>query len=1247
MPRVERPLDNGDNALLRFAADLRALREAAGSPTYRVLAQRVHYSVASLSQAAAGRKLPTLAVTLAYVRGCAGDQAGWERRWHEVAVEVGTETPPAADGEAAPYVGLAAFQRADADWFFGRERLVEELRSLVRQRRLVAVFGASGAGKSSVLRAGLLPRLPADWPVLLFSPGANPVEELGLALGGTPVATEPRSAVELAHARLAAAPDAAELVVVVDQFEEVFTLCADPGQRGRFIDLLLALAAGRQSRCRVILGVRADFYPHCTGYPQLFGKLRQAQVAVCPMTTDELRSAIVQPAVTAGSTVEGALLARLIADAHGQVGALPLLSHALLETWRRRRGNTLTLIGFLASGGIDGALAQTAESVYAGLAADQQRLARNLLLRLIAPGEGTEDTKRRIRRSELDLADPAVAHVLDRLATARLLTLDQDTVEITHEALIRRWPRLRRWAAENRELIRLHRRLTEATEAWEQVRREPGALYRGTHLDQAAELSRDSASVLSGREREFLEASMAARAGEALTARRGARRMRRLVGLLTVCLVLAACTTVYALRASEAAARQRDIAVGQQVAAQSHALRAADPEAAAQLGLAAYRMAQTTGTRGALLSTFTTPYATQLLGHQDEVNMAAYSRDGRLLATASKDGTARLWDLADPRRPKEIAILAGHTENVHSVAFRADGRLLATGSWDDTVRLWDIGDPAAPRTMAVLTGFTGSVHSVAFSPDGRVLAAAGDSRVRLWDAAEPRQPAELPAVAVPPVSVALAFAPDGRHLASANRDGTAWLWEVTGPGRLGAPRVLRGHTAAVTWVAFSPDSGLLATTGQDRTVRLWDLAAPQAPPRVLTGHTDVVRTAAFSPNGRLLATGGLDRETRLWEVAGGRQLTTFSGLTGHVLSVAFSPDGRGLAAASKNATTWLWDLAGATLAGHGDSICAVAFSRDGRLLATGSRDHTVRLWDTRDRTEVAVLAGHRGSVCGLDFSSDGRLLATASHDHTARLWDLGDPRKPVALHEITEHGQPVSAVAFAGDGPVLAVAALDATVSLWQVAAGSRPSRLSVLTQHRKGVNAIAFSGDGTRMATADWDRTTRLWDLRDPRRPNELAVLTGHTDGVSSVALSRDGKTLATGSWDRTVRLWDTGTATALAVVRHADNVNAVALSSDGRTLATGSWDRTLRLWDVGDPSHPSESAVVTGHPEAVWTLAFNPDGRTVATGGNDPIARVLDVDADRVAETICAAAPRRLGMRGWVDHFPPGQGRPPCPGR
>jgi transcriptional regulator with XRE-family HTH domain/KaiC/GvpD/RAD55 family RecA-like ATPase len=588
--------------LLRFAADLRRLRQESGNPTYRQLAERVHYSVATLSTAANGQKLPSLAVTMAYVRACAGDQDKWERRWHELAAELATEdgaaeaatngADRAPNGAAAvaapraPYVGLAAFQCADADWFFGRERLVDELVARLARRRFVAVFGASGAGKSSLLRAGLLPRLRARTDaetaekdtetaeknaqqttaatqaetlaatkaeaqaatngqredgrrhrrILVFTPGARPLEECAIQLaaltGGTPgpvhaeLVADRRGLHRMVRQALADRPDASELVLVVDQFEEVFTLCRDRAERARFIDALITAALTDGSRCRVVLGVRADFYLHCTEHAELVEALTDAQIAVGPMTTDELRRAIVQPAARVECAVEGALLADLIAHANGRVGVLPLLSHALLETWRRRRGNTLTLAGFQAAGGIEGALARSAEAVYTSLRPAQQRLAKDLFVRLTALGEGTEDTKRRISRAELDADDPDTAVVIDRLAGERLLTVDRDSIEITHEALIRRWPRLRDWLTEDREGIRVHRQLTEAARAWESLDRDPGALYRGTRLERAEELfgTRLENDDLTPRERTFLTASLAARAAERDTETRTARR---------------------------------------------------------------------------------------------------------------------------------------------------------------------------------------------------------------------------------------------------------------------------------------------------------------------------------------------------------------------------------------------------------------------------------------------------------------------------------------------------------------------------------------------------------------------------------------------------------------------------------------------------------------------------------------------------------------------------------------------------
>lgn len=558
MPRKERPLDAGDSGLLKLAADLRRLRREAGSPTYRELARRTHYAAATLSSAAGGRVLPTLTVTLAYVRGCQGDAGYWENRWRAVAAELAEEEAAAAERtagerqEIAPYAGLAAFGADDAERFFGRERLVAALARRLAQARLVTVVGASGAGKSSLLHAGLVPLWRTERPgdrVVMVTPGPHPLESCLAQLappgalpeeGLDPPADASRRPVhdrwadrrslDLAVRRLlATAPEAAELLLVVDQFEEVFTLCRPEADRTRFIDALLGAAQAAGSRCRVVVGVRADFYAHCAAHPGLAAVLADAQMVVGPMTTEELRRAVTLPAIRAGCAVEGALLADLMTQAGGQVAILPLVSHALLETWRRRRGNTLTLSGFQAVGGLDGGLTRTAEAVYDTLDADQRSTARQVMLRLTALGEGTEDTKRRIRREELCPRDAggaagvagadvaagaggaggrsgpagppgpecragseqspgtgrpenratAVTVVLERFARARLLTLDRDTLEITHEALIRCWPRLRGWLTEDRDAMRVHRRLTEATAAWEAVQRDPGALYRG------------------------------------------------------------------------------------------------------------------------------------------------------------------------------------------------------------------------------------------------------------------------------------------------------------------------------------------------------------------------------------------------------------------------------------------------------------------------------------------------------------------------------------------------------------------------------------------------------------------------------------------------------------------------------------------------------------------------------------------------------------------------------------------------
>ncbi|MEA5360960.1 XRE family transcriptional regulator [Amycolatopsis sp., V23-08] len=723
MPRAERPLDRDGSVLTQFAADLRKLREAAGGPSYRDLARLAHFSSTTLSDAAGGRRLPSLAVTLAYVTACDGDHVEWQRRWHLVSAELNNLELEHADqvATAAPYVGLAAYGPSDAERFFGRERLVDDLVARLRRQRFLAVFGPSGAGKSSVLRAGLVPALQAmeaSGPVVLFSPGTHPVQEFALRLaplvGTTTSVIEaelsggPRVLPGLGNQLLLDRPSSAENVIVVDQFEEVFTLCADHEERAAFLDLLLA-ASSPGSRCRVVLGVRADFYAHVAQHEGLVTALRDAQVTVGPMTAEELRRVITRPATDSGCAVESDLLSVLIAHTHGQAGALPLLSHALRETWRRRKGNTLTLAGFQATGGLDGALVRTAETVFSGLTVPQQHLAQQLFKRLVVLGETTEDTKRRIPRAELDDDDDTAA-VLQVLGDARLLTLDRETVEITHEALIGSWPRLQRWLNADREGHRIHRELAEGATDWEAHGRDPASLLRGNRLTLVADRMQPS-EELTSRERAFLTASLSARDREQSASRRRIRRQRALIAALAVIALAASAMLVFALNAQHDATRQRNTALALRAAAAATDLLTRDPNLAAQIALAAYRLLPSRETEEAVISTAGMAHGSQLTQSRAKI-----SDDSRMIISA--DGashTTTIYRLGDKGIATTITV---HNSGAPKDAtLSPDGRLFAVPVTGNMMELWKLGTPGGHPVLASTLKGASEVRS--WTPDGR------------------------------------------------------------------------------------------------------------------------------------------------------------------------------------------------------------------------------------------------------------------------------------------------------------------------------------------------------------------------------------------------------------------------------------------------------------------------------------------------------------------------------------------------
>ncbi|MDJ0517631.1 MAG: peptidase C14 [Trichodesmium sp. MO_231.B1] len=1221
-----------------------------------------------------------------------------------------------------PYRALSYFtdQEKDAVFFHGRTRLTDELIDRVRTKNFLAVLGASGSGKSSLLRAGLLYQLKRGqkisgsdrWLYINpFTPTSTPLENLQNAISDPSKSPFPRGNLKALPVENESGEDfkdspltkergedfegsplskggwggsktapqklnnpdnieeekpenltekliefiesseAERVLILIDQFEESFTLCETHEKRQEFFDCLLVALGSEtiKNKLCLILGMRADFLDQCSKYPGLSTQIKEHQFLVTPLEKEEIEEAIKKPAELVAMGVQPGLVAQMTEDFLRNPGSLPLLQYTLDVLWKdatqgEEKSKYLTLETYRKLGGIKGTLTKRANEVFESLNEEEKSVAKRIFLELVHPGEKQinagkiTDTRRRVILENLPNEQHSLEMLLqvsDKLADQnnRLITIDKSEVgtllDVIHEELIRSWEKLRGWVEEYQEILPLVRKIEADAAEWKKQDKKDDWLWREGQLMKAEEYIAKYGDIglLDGFAHDFVRASQELRTRWEIEGKERKKRefkqeqkarklAQRRNQILALSLLFMSGVSAFALIQQRIAKHNSEASFARQMAAEAEVAIANWNwyDRGTLLGLQSIYKVQElqknqevwwskavkkflggqslyipkNAADGAIRRALTQlPDHLHTFNHEGVVMAVAFSPDGQTIATSSDDNTTHLWDSTTG---KDIATL-NYQDKVIEIAFSPDDKTITTRSEDRVARLWDAATGNAIGTLPHHSG----VNAVAYSPNGKIIAtASNDNTVRLWDTTTGNAISTL--VHYFPVN-ALAFSPDGTAIATASDDKITRFWDTA----TGKEFATLNYKARVHTLVFSADGKRIATASDDNTVRLWDTRTCK---EITTlKHKDKIVTLAFSPDSKTIVTASDNNTARLWDICTGQELAILLHQY-KVKAVTFSPDGKTIATASDNNTARLWDTQTAKQVAsfnHQDRVKTLAFSPNGQTIVTASYDKTARLWDTNIGTEVTILK-HQSWIRSLAFSPDGKIVATASYDNTARLWDAYTGKQVATLN----YQSKVNAVAFSPDGKTIATASDDRTAHLWDAATGAD----LVTLNHQGEVTAVAFSGNGKTIATASNDKTARLWDTKTGQK---LATL-NHEGEVTAVAFSRKRNLVATASADKTARLWDTKTGEQLATLNHQGEVIAVTFSHNGKTIATTSADNTARLWNT----KTGEQLATLLHQGEVTAVGFSRKRNLVATASADKTARLWDTKTGEQLATL-----------------------------